>query len=99
MHPAHELIRFPTPRFIDLEGSSAGERERPLVAVRMPFGAGLSTSADAENPAGADVLRQPTPKHRARDDLPRHLFGARIELLQHALECFAHMTRSRDAGP
>src|SRR5512139_3679928 len=55
---AHQPVRSPSLRFTDLERSAASERERALVAVRMPFRSGLGPWADAEDPARADALRQ-----------------------------------------
>src|SRR5262245_16587220 len=45
---AHQPVPSPALRFTDLEDSAPGKRERALVAVRMPFGSGLSTGANAE---------------------------------------------------
>src|SRR2546428_7618559 len=57
---AHQPARSPALCFTDLEDSAAGERERALIAVGMPFWPGLSPGADAGHPAPADARRQAT---------------------------------------
>src|SRR2546428_4542608 len=83
MFDTREPVRAPVQSVAQLERSTTEQRERSLVAVRMPLGTCGRASTNHEDPTGADALWKTIPESSEGDHRPRHETGRGLELLKH----------------